>query len=193
MATSIAKGAELEGSLETAGWSNFELLRNVPAAHRATADEILGEVRVASAGDEYSQPLATALRGAQFKATHLVQTMLQERQPPADRSPAPPAPSPVVDRTLPPGPVPPVVVPPVVVPDPSRSTSPVTGLVTGPGSAGGSGTTPSPSARQVVSQEKRENLSLEEAQAELARLQQQRRPGQAVRVSLGWVIDEETR
>ena len=58
-----SKAAELEGNLETAGWEIFEAIGKLDDERKATAAEILADVRQALAADEHVTALAPALKG----------------------------------------------------------------------------------------------------------------------------------
>ena len=67
-----SKAAELEGNLETAGWEIFEAIGKLDDERKATAAEILAEVRQALAADEHVTALAPALKGAHARAVRLL-------------------------------------------------------------------------------------------------------------------------
>ena len=81
MGDCIAKAAELDGNIDTAGLQTFDLIRNLPQEHQATAREILDEVHQAISSDEHVIQLAPALKGAQAKAMRLLTQLVKEKRP----------------------------------------------------------------------------------------------------------------
>ena len=77
----VSKAAELDGNIDTAGWQTFDLIRNLPQEHQATAREILDEVHQAISSDEHVVQLAPALKGAQAKAMRLLTQLVKEKTP----------------------------------------------------------------------------------------------------------------
>jgi hypothetical protein len=72
MGECVAKSAELEGNLETAGWDIFEAIGQLTDERKPQVGEILKEVRLALESDEHAVSLAPALREAQAKAVRLL-------------------------------------------------------------------------------------------------------------------------
>ena len=72
MGECVGKAAELEGNLETAGWEIFEAIGKLDDQRKATATEILAEVRQALAADEHVTALAPALKGTHARAVRLL-------------------------------------------------------------------------------------------------------------------------
>jgi hypothetical protein len=107
MGECVGKAAELEGNLETAGWEIFEAIGKLDDERKATAVEILAEVRQALAADEHVTALAPALKGAHARAVRLLtKPMPASPQPPAvpPQIGTPPAPmSPVKPPLVPKG------------------------------------------------------------------------------------------
>lgn len=79
MGECIAKAAELDGNLDTAGWQTFDLIRNLPEEHQAAAKEILTEVLQSLQNDEHVVQLAPALKEAQAKAMRLVAKLVRKK------------------------------------------------------------------------------------------------------------------
>jgi len=94
MGECVGKAAELEGNLETAGWEIFEAIGGLDDERKATAAEILAEVRQALAADEHVTALAPALKGAHARAVRLLTKAVE---PPPVKPPivTPPGPPPV--------------------------------------------------------------------------------------------------
>jgi hypothetical protein len=85
------KASELEGNLETAGWEIFEAIGKLDDERKATAAEILAEVRQALAADEHVMGLAPALKGAHARAVRLLtKPVPTPAQPPVVQPPATP-------------------------------------------------------------------------------------------------------
>jgi hypothetical protein len=72
MGECVARGAELEGNLDTANWEIFEAVSKLSDERKPAADQILSEVRQALTSDEHVVQLAAALKGAQAKAVRLL-------------------------------------------------------------------------------------------------------------------------
>lgn len=77
MGECVAKAAELEGNLDTAGWQTFELVRKLPDEHQATAQGILTDLQNALASDEHVTELAPALKSAQAQAMRLLEKLVE--------------------------------------------------------------------------------------------------------------------
>ena len=85
------KASELEGNLETAGWEIFEAIGKLDDERKATAAEILTEVRQALAADEHVMGLAPALKGAHARAVRLLtKPVPTPSQPPVVQPPVTP-------------------------------------------------------------------------------------------------------
>ncbi|MFO0914163.1 MAG: hypothetical protein U0795_14485 [Pirellulales bacterium] len=76
MGECVAKAAELEGNLDTAGWQTFELIRTLPAERQGDAQTILADLKQALISDEHVLQLAPALKLAQAKAMRLLQSVI---------------------------------------------------------------------------------------------------------------------
>ena len=87
MGECIAKAAELEGNLQTAGWQTYELIHKLPAEHQDKADPILKELRHALASDEHVLELATELKSTHAQAMLLLERLV-ETKPAAPSAPA---------------------------------------------------------------------------------------------------------
>ena len=138
MGECLAKAAELEGNLDTAGWDIFEAVGRLTDERKPAVDEILAEVRQALSVDEHVCQLAPALKGAQAKAVRLL------TKPAEPSTPPPPVPKPPIQK---------------------------------PG-------------KQVVGQGSEQDLTLPGARDLLSRLDREAKPGQAIRVNVGWIIEE---
>ncbi|PQO28928.1 phage resistance protein [Blastopirellula marina] len=82
MGECVAKAAELEGNLDTAGWQTFELIRKLPEEYQSEAQRILGEVDKALASDEHVISLAPTLKTVHSQAMRLLEKQLAKVQPP---------------------------------------------------------------------------------------------------------------
>ncbi len=104
MGECIAKAAELEGNLETAGWEVFEAIGKLEDERKTTAVEILTEVRQALAADEHVTALAPALKGAHARAVRLLTRPVAPPPTPAPPiyPPKPPVQPPVQPPVKPP-------------------------------------------------------------------------------------------
>jgi len=81
MGECVAKAAELEGNLDTAGWQTFEIVRKLPDEHQATAKKILSELEDALSSDEHATELAPALRSAQAQSMRLLEKLVEVKPP----------------------------------------------------------------------------------------------------------------
>mgnify|MGYP000424548062 CR=1 FL=1 len=82
MGECVAKAAELEGNLDTAGWQTFELVRKLPDEHQPTATKILSELEDALSSDEHAIELATALKSSQAQAMRLLEKLVEVKPDP---------------------------------------------------------------------------------------------------------------
>ncbi|MAX35346.1 phage resistance protein [Gimesia sp.] len=87
MGECVAKAAELEGNLSTAGWQTFDLLRELPEEHRSDAQQIRSELETALLSDEHVLELAPALKLAQAQSLRLVKKMVKVSPPPVEDKP----------------------------------------------------------------------------------------------------------
>ena len=81
MGECVAKAAELEGNLDTAGWQTFELVRKLPDEHQATGKKILNELEEALSSDEHAIELAPALKSAQAQSMRLLEKLVEVKSP----------------------------------------------------------------------------------------------------------------
>lgn len=77
MGECVAKAAELEGNLDTAGWQTLELVRKLPDEHQAMAKKILNDLEEAMSSDEHAIELAMALKSAQARAMRLLEKLVE--------------------------------------------------------------------------------------------------------------------
>ncbi len=90
MGECVAKAAELEGNLDTAGWQTFELVRRLPDVHQATAKKILTELEDALSSDEHATELAPALKSAHAQSMRLLEKLVEVKPPPTKPGIIPP-------------------------------------------------------------------------------------------------------
>lgn len=161
MGTCLTSAADVVKAMAATQWKLFESIRGLRDDRAAAAEALLRRVSDALTNDQLVTALEPVLQIEQSKAIDLL-------------TPAPPAPPPIG---------PPPVEPPPVVPPPVEPPiePPIEPPVAPPRETRG---------KKVVESGGRENLSLKEAEQELARVRQKAKDGQAARVSVSWVIEE---
>ncbi|HCP13393.1 MAG TPA: hypothetical protein DIT89_13755 [Planctomycetaceae bacterium] len=163
MGECIAKAAQLEAHVDPARWQTFELIRRLPPEHQTTAQQILDDLKTALASDEHVLELAPALTKAQAQSMRLLQKVVETQ--PSDKPTGAVQPPVQPPAMLPPSVQPPSVQPPSVQPS-------------------------SGSQRRIVSQDAKQNIALPAARELLSELSGKLKPGQSVRVSVTWVVEE---
>lgn len=91
MGECLSKASALGATLEGTNWELFESIGELADERKATADEILNEVKQALCSDEHVNSLGSALKAAQSKALRL----LTKPTPSPTPTPKPPEPQPI--------------------------------------------------------------------------------------------------
>lgn len=89
MGECVAKAAELDGNLDTAGWDIFDAVARLTDDRRVEAVQIIAEITRSLTSDEHVVQLAPALKSAQAKAVRLLTKSPPVSVPPETRPPQP--------------------------------------------------------------------------------------------------------
>jgi hypothetical protein len=92
MGECVAKAAELEGNLNTAGWEIFDAVGRLTDERQAESQQVLADVLQALASDEHVVQLAPALKGAQARAVRLLTKPQTEPRTPVEPHKTPSSP-----------------------------------------------------------------------------------------------------
>ncbi len=162
MSECLKKAATLTGTLESISWDIFQGIANLTDKRQPEAQSILSDITKALSSDEHVIALGLQIKKSQNQAVRLL-----TQQPAAPVQPVPPADT---------APVSPPPVAPPVSPPPAKTVK---------------GKTPKTvTVIQKVSEGSKADINFKAAQDTLIALGKTVKPGQNVRLSLSWIIEE---